>query len=172
MKQVLIINGYPTCGKTTFERIMLEYCKGEYFSSITPINEILLNIGWDGITKDTLYRNTASDLKDLLTKFNDYSYKKVCEKINGFLQNEDKEILMIDIREPEEIQKIVDTYPEIITVFIQNDKPINKTNHADMNVVNYIYDYYIDNNSTINELKYNIKVFLNELKLLKELKDL
>ena len=83
-KHILIVNGYPTCGKTTFNNIVKEFCMAEIFSSIEPINQILREMGWDGVTKDEKYRNFASILKSESTKFNDYSYHKVCEKIEEF----------------------------------------------------------------------------------------
>ena len=164
IKYILVINGFPTSGKTTFEKIIEEQYPSEIFSSISPINELLLQIGWDGITKDDKYRNLACLLKDELTKFNDYSFNKVCEKIEEF-KNNDKIFLMIDIREPSEIKKLVHKYPDIITVFISRDIDVSITNHADSNVTDYIYDYYIDNNGSIEELEDNIDIFINNLYL-------
>lgn len=165
-KHILIVNGYPTCGKTTFNNIVKEFCMAEIFSSIEPINHILKEIGWDGCTKDEKYRNFASILKAESTKFNDYSYHKVCEKIEEFLHNNKmNDFLLIDIREPDEIEKIKLKYPLLVkTIFIQNDnRKIDLTNESDKNVADYYYDYYIDNNDTLEELRYNIQVLLADI---------
>ena len=106
------------------------------------------------------------NLKMKFYEFNDYSYYKVCEKIEEFLHNNKmNDFLLIDIREPDEIEKIKSKYPFLVkTIFIQNDnRKIDLTNESDKNVADYYYDYYIDNNDTLEELRYNIQVLLADI---------
>ena len=80
---IYIVNGAPGAGKTTFEN-NVEKITGDRFcyilSTITPITEIARNVGWNG-TKDLKSRKFLSDLKDLLTEWNDYPFKYICEEV-------------------------------------------------------------------------------------------
>ena len=62
------------------------------------------------------------------------------------------EVLLIDIREPDEIARAAKTFgAETILVRRANAKKID-SNHADRNVENYVYDYIIENNGTLEQL--------------------
>ena len=70
--KVLAINGAPGSGKTTFEN-MLAKEMGRYYdsrSTIDLVKQVAKLCGWDG-TKDLKSRKFLSDLKDLLTEYND-----------------------------------------------------------------------------------------------------
>lgn len=85
-------------------------------------------------------------------------------------------IIFIHIREPEEIKKLVDYYDnefdkicdygdfshEIMTLLIKRNHDRIYNNHADLNVNDYLYDYEINNDDTIDELKEKVKNFLFE----------
>ena len=68
-------------------------------------------------------------------------------------------------REPEEIQKFV-TRLGAKTLFVLNKKAEsqNFSNKSDKEVLNYQYDYYIDNNGTLEDLKNAAKRFLEIIK--------
>ena len=78
MVKVVVINGRPGCGKTTFEQICQDMCKPNLSnfqeerivqvaitSTVDFVKEIALNCGWDG-SKTLENRRFLSDLKDLL----------------------------------------------------------------------------------------------------------
>jgi hypothetical protein len=68
-------------------------------------------------------------------------------------------VLLIDIREPEEIERAKIAF-KAKTIFIVNDgAPEVISNMADANVAKYTYDYYIRNNGTLDEYKSNICTF-------------
>ena len=124
-KHILIVNGYPCAGKTTFEQIIAKKYPSIIFSSIDPIKKIAKDIGWDGKTKTESLRNLLSSIKKATTEFNDYPFKATSRVIEDFFNDKNTKFLMIDIREPEEIRKIIDCYPAVTTVFISNKN--NKT---------------------------------------------
>ena len=87
-----------------------------------------------------------------------------CEEIERFLKNKKTDILIIDIREPEEIEKIVELYPEIITVLLINTNvAVIESNPSDAGVFEYNYDFVIDNSKTLKELEESAITFLKEL---------
>ena len=156
---IYIVNGAPGCGKTTFEH-NVETITGDRYcyilSTITPIKELATSVGWDG-TKDLKNRKFLSDLKDLLTEWNDYPFKWVCEQVrkieNGWgeygVDPEDITIF-IDCREPEEIKKLCDEL-NAKSLLIRRASAENSatSNHADEEVLNYDYDIIIENNGDL-----------------------
>ena len=61
---VLIVNGAPQAGKTTFNEMLKDMADGEVkiYSSIDYVKMIAFTLGWDGI-KDDKGRKLLSDLK-------------------------------------------------------------------------------------------------------------
>ena len=167
--KVFIVNGAPGAGKTTFE---LEFSKiynnTMILSTIQPIKELAKKVGWDG-KKTPEARKFLSDLKDITTYYNDYSFNWVMQVIHSVLimekvlkddkENFKEKVVFVDCREPEEIEKFVKTLNElnvtVYTVLIQSDRTDNQptSNHADQNVNNYNYDIYFDNNVTDDDMK-------------------
>jgi len=71
--------------------------------------------------------------------------------------------LLIDIREPEEIRKLCNNYNYVKTILIRRNSVKNITsNMADAGVFDYDYDFVIENNGTIDELKNTVKNFIKE----------
>lgn len=168
--KVVIVNGMPGCGKTTFENFCKEkmgvYC--EIISTIDIIKKMARIGGWNG-EKDLKSRKLLSDLKDLWTQYNDLSFNTIKKYIDIWesdlqLYNVQKQphILFVDSREPEEIQRFKDELGAI-TVLIRRPEVENKTqsNHADANVFNFAYDYYILNEYTEEDLKESAISFLD-----------
>jgi len=168
-KKIYIINGMGGCGKTTLCDIVADEYKCDNFqviniSSVDQIKHCAKILGWDGVSKTEIDRKFLSDLKDLSTQYCDAPLKYEMQEIEKFYALNLSGILFIHIREPQEIKKLVDKYPEIKTVLVRN-KNIPKIigNHADANVENYKYDYYIDNNGTLEEYKETVLEFMDKL---------
>ena len=71
----------------------------------------------------------------------------------------ESEILIFDIREPDEIERAVKEF-NAITVFIKNDNIMPVTsNSSDANVENYNYDYYVENNGTLDDFRDSVRTF-------------
>lgn len=167
MKQVLIINGYPKSGKTEFENIIAKNINSIIYSSITPVKEYAMKyFGWDGDERNKTeeWRRFFCELKQMIVEEFDCIYIKIAEKVRELYFNPYCEILMIDSREVEEIERFKNCF-QAITVFVNSDKCEKITsNDSDANVENYVYDYYIDNNGTLEELEEKALEFINKLK--------
>lgn len=153
--KIFVINGFPKTGKSLFCEYYKEITDGwsyEY-SSVDFVKEIAKNAGWDGV-KDNKNRKFLSDLKDLLTEWNDIPYKKIEKYVKNIaamykkLGVDDKNVVIfIHCREPLEIKKIVEKLgaKTLLIRRLEVEKE-HQSNHADANVLDYIYDYTICNN--------------------------
>ena len=173
MVKIVVVNGMPMSGKSQF----VEYCLkelgfyGEEISTVDFVKELAKLSGWDGV-KRPRDRKFLSDLKDLLTEWNDVPYKKIIEardKLQDHLDylgyDANKGIIFTHCREPEEIKKFVDR-ENAITVLLRRAavENLEQSNHADANVFNYEYDYVIENNGSLDELYEKAVKFLEEIK--------
>lgn len=175
--KVVVINGFPGAGKDEFVNCCKKLIGEPYIGNISTVDfvkYIAAECGWDG-TKTPENRAFLSDLKDLLTEWNDVPFKKV-EKALSLYEAEwltyevsEKGIVFIHCREPREIQKLC-TRLSAIAVFIDRKeaKEKSQSNHADAEVENFRYDYYINNNGTIDDLMKEAENFLINLKILKK----
>lgn len=164
---ILIVNGFAGSGKDTFMEHIKSYGRKydhrtENVSIVDYIKRIALTIGWNG-EKDEAGRKLLSDLMDALTVYNNAPLKKIYEIIDGCIK-EKYNILCICVRSPKDIDSIIDyaaTYDiQPITIFIKNDNIEQITsNSADENVLNYLYDITIENNSTIDDFYNEINKF-------------
>lgn len=178
MVKVVVVNGAPGCGKTTFENICdkyindlpigyFEYGKYSYtliLSTIDFVKKIAKECGWNG-EKSLKNRKFLSDLKDLLTDWGDVPFKDIKKHIDRECQLGLNTIVFVDCREPQEIQKLKD-YFNATTVLIRRpgDTDTQTSNHADSEVFNYNYDLTIWNNSDIIGLEKKAKEFIEYLK--------
>lgn len=148
------------CGKTSFEKMVVEIAaahnqKIAVLSTIDYVKDVAKNIGWDG-TKTFKNRRMLSDLKDLLTRWNDSPHQSVCNKINNI---DDVAAIFIDSREPEDIQRFIEEY-QVMTVLVQRGKEaITYGNHADDCVDDFDYDICVDNSRGLNELFSEAQIF-------------
>ena len=158
MVQIIVVNGMPGCGKTTFE----EYCLkklapyADMLSTVTFVKEIAEKCGWNG-EKTPKNRKFLSDLKDLLSKWNDVPFKKIEQRaiqfsneLEMFGLDKQEAYLFVDSREPEEIQRFCDELGAISVLVRRPSVENNQTsNHADANVFNCHYDFTIMNDKEI-----------------------
>lgn len=153
MKKVYITNGSGGNGKDTFAEFLRKYTSVFKYSSIDLVKEMYENIGIDRNSKDEKKRKLYSDTKDMLTKYDDIPFKDIKSIVTDFKNNQiNTEILLIDIREPEEIARAVKEFgAEAILIDNPNVEKI-ESNHADANVNNYEYDYIIENDGTLEQL--------------------
>lgn len=169
--KVVIINGKGGCGKDTFVTMCRDILCGDHIGNISTVDfvkKIATECGWDG-TKTPENRKFLSDLKDLLTEWNNVPFNKVVEAvaIHSMLAAErgiyNNSVIFIHCREPKEIKKLVKGL-DAITLLIRRDaaESIEQMNHADNEVLNYEYDYVIPNNGTLSELRARAEMFLRE----------
>ena len=181
MVKVVVINGRPSCGKTTIESLCLDLCNHgipgfngdrrmvvDICSTVDFVKEIAIECGWDG-TKTLENRRFLSDLKDLLTRWNDIPYKKILARVKQLdtwnSYNYLDWILFVDCREPAEIQKLKEGLNATTVLIRRESVEGNETsNSSDANVMNYNYDLTIDNNSDIINLENEVKRFIEYMR--------
>ena len=164
MKKIFITNGSGTNGKDTFAKALAKYIPTFKYSSINLVKDMLKLAGIEEGEKTEEYRLLCSDLKDRLTKYDDIPFKDVASIVADFKNNLiETEVLLIDIREPEEIARAVETFgAKTILIRNPNVKKI-ESNHADRDVENYDYDYIIENNGTLEQLESVAKDFVETI---------
>lgn len=163
-KQIFITNGMARCGKDTFATFLNEFVPTLKYSSIDKVKEIAKLCGWTG-GKTEKDRKFLSDLKVLTSEYSDMPFKAISEEIEKFEKDTTNSVMLIDIREPEEIEKAKNAFGAR-TILIENNR-VNMidSNMADANVFNYTYDFTIQNNGTLEEFKENIRFFAEEVLL-------
>ena len=171
-KKIIIINGKGASGKDTFVNYVGNYIKTENYSSVDLIKKIAKHLGYNG-GKSNKDRKFLSDLKMLSSNYNDLPYIDVVEKILEFLYTRDNtnQLLFIHVREPEEIQRLIDfatkSNIDISTLLIKrngknfNSENITYGNFADDNAENYDYDNIIENNKDLEHLQNLAKSYIN-----------
>ena len=160
----IVINGHGTCGKDEFIKIFDELYSSTVhnISSIDPIKDIAFIGGWSG-EKDNKSRKLLSDLKKLFIDYNNLPTKFLCGYCDECKNRDDynHSVIFMHVREPSEIEKLKLIFNDVITILI--DKDIESVgNSSDDGVMDYKYDYYIDNNGSLSELKDSVETFINE----------
>ena len=161
--KIFIINGRGGCGKDTF----VELCAKQVpkymclnISTVDKVKEIARLCGWDG-GKEDKDRKFLSDLKALLTKYNDmphqsilYSVKMFEAGLKTFDLDPDEAIVFIHCREPEAIERLRQEL-NAVTVLIRRPFLENHAygNVSDDGVENYRYNFTIFNDGTIEDLE-------------------
>ena len=164
MKKVFITNGSAGNGKDTFAEFLSKYISVFKYSSIDLVKEMFETVGISKDNKTEKKRKLWSDGKDMLTQYDDIPFKDITSIVTDFKNNKiETEVLLIDIREPEEIARAVETFgAETILIDNPNVRKI-ESNHADANVNNYEYDYIIENDGTLEQLDAMAKFFVREI---------
>jgi dephospho-CoA kinase len=167
--KVVVINGKAGVGKDTFVSIFSKNYKHRVknYSSIDRIKKIAeLCFGWNGI-KTAKSRKLLSNLKKNWSDFNNGPIKDIVSKIkkditycNSVNINTVNNIYFVHIREPHEIKKLNRYFDNIITLLIERET-VEFDNYSDKNVNKFEYDYIINNNNDINNLKIEVNEFIN-----------
>lgn len=168
MKYVIITNGVPGSGKTTFQEMCRQFLEAEQsahyhnVSSIDYVKHIYGLLGWNGVKSDKarkdlsiLKRMWISNCNGPLAQALDY----VCR-----LSMDEDHVIFVDVREESEIIKYQEAFGAIkcilikcVAVFISRNEVsgIEHGNKSDDNVGKNmsLYDYVINNDGTLDDLK-------------------
>lgn len=161
-KHIIIINGTGGAGKDTFVNFCAEVKKVLNVSTVDKVKEAAkILVGWNG-EKDEISRKLLVDLKQLSIAYNDAPTKYIVEMAEKFNKSDDK-LMFIHIREAEEIEKTKKLL-NAKTLLITNPRvKLITSNNSDGKVNQYKYDYYIQNDGTLEELKEKALNFVKEL---------
>lgn len=164
MKEILIINGSGGVGKDTFVDCLKQLTSVYHTSIVNPVKEIAKEVGWNG-SKQEKDRRFLSDLKVLIDEYNDGNYNAMAQIMQNFKDNKiDDEILCIDMREKEQIERAKKEFGAKALLVTRDSVKHITSNIADAGVFNVKYDYHIENNGTIDALKEKAKALLNTLR--------
>lgn len=164
-KHIYITNGIARCGKDTFAKLLNEFVPTIKYSSIDKVKDIAKKCGWNG-GKTEKDRKFLSDLKCLTSEYSDLPFKDISRFINAFLAVGDSKVLLIDIREPDEIARAKQEFGAETILIVNQNIPHITSNMADRNVYNYKYDWVVRNNGTINDFRETVKKFAKDRKLI------
>ena len=164
--QVIIVNGPGGSGKDTLEGfvsdiIMQNNQKAEKVSMVTYVKQIAEKCGWDG-GKNFADRKFLSDLKQALANWNDSPYEYVKLFIKQMEINQ-VDVVFVDAREAEDIDRLKKDFGAITVLIKREALPKAYGNIADDNVYNYTYDYVVENNGTLDELKQSAETFYKDI---------
>lgn len=166
--KIVVINGVGGSGKDTFVHFVQD-AYNQYpqrftvgnISTVDFVKQIATDCGWTGV-KEERDRKFLSDLKDLLEEYNNLPNRMVDRAIKHFEQTKVK-VVFVHCREPKGIDYFVKKYGAI-TLLIHNPniEPIT-SNHADANVADYDYEYIIENDGSLEDLRKKAIDFYNEI---------
>jgi hypothetical protein len=168
--KIFVINGAAGSGKDTFVELCRKFTGDAFLlniSTVDKVKEIATACGWDG-TKTPENRKFLSDLKALLTDWADVPLNDMIQKIERFKRSfevydvsDDRAIVFIHCREPEEIRKLVKAL-DAHTLLIRRvaAENITASNQSDAGVFDYEYDIHINNNGSLAELERTAEVFI------------
>lgn len=157
--KIIVVNGGAGVGKDTFVDNCIRKLgsRATKVSTVDFVKEVAEFCGWDG-KKTEEDRKFLSDLKDLLAEWNDVPYSRTLVRACSFDQmvrmsfpNEES-VIFIFSREPQEISRFKEHY-KCQTVLVRNTSvaPV-QSNHADAKVEEFNYDWYIENDGSLDDL--------------------
>lgn len=169
-KHIFIINGSGGVGKDAFVNfvsielndILKRFHTVINFSSVDKVKEIAKEVGWNG-AKSERDRKFLSDLKILTSKYCDMPFKSMKDKVEEFENDKNSKFLFLHIREPKEIERAVKEFGAKTILVVRNSVKHITSNIADEYVFNYNYDFIIENNGSIDDLKIKARQFVDEV---------
>lgn len=161
-KKIVIINGSGGVGKDTFAEFCGEFTGVKNISSVDKVKEAArILVGWNG-EKDEKTRKFLSDLKQLSVDYNNYPLIYIEDQVKEFKKNDAQSVMFVHVREISEIEKVRDAINAKTLLITSNRVEKIETNKSDANVEKFQYDYYIENNGTLDELKEKARKFVME----------
>jgi len=170
LMKIICINGQGGVGKDTF----VDYCGSQKngifnISMVDGIKKVASLIGWTG-SKEPKDRKFLSDLKDLIAEYNDYPFQDVLNEINlaewyhWAEKLTDELICFVHAREPEDIQRWKDEYGARALLIRREEVEKTYGNHSDDQVFDIDYDYVINNDGKLEDLKDKANSFITDVR--------
>lgn len=170
---IYVVNGAPRSGKDTFCSMTAKFMGEGYvrvYSTVDYVKIIAATaFGWNG-EKTPRARKFLSDLKYLLTEWNDIPFKDIQKKVYETTEDWDyygidskRCAIFIMCREPEEIKKIVERLDARTILVRRNSAECEEvSNHADAEILDYKYDIEIENNGSLKDLAFEALKFVED----------
>ncbi len=160
-KTVIIINGKGGSGKDAFCDAAALTWKTRNRSSITPIKELALKIGWNG-EKDERGRLLLVRLKEAMTEYNDLPQSYLLREYEEFMQS-DETVMFAHIREKDQIDRFAAAIPTACYTLLVHRPSLDDVvlgNSSDDLAESFDYDLRFENSGTFQELPLAVKEFL------------
>jgi hypothetical protein len=171
--KIVVINGAGGVGKDLFVAFcasILGPDKVKNYSTVDYVKAVAAHIGWDG-TKDDKNRRFLSELKRVLTEWDDIPYRRTRIEIEDFEEKmykmggkyAENSVMFIHCREPEEIQRFVEEFnAETLLIRRELAEEKNWENASDKGVLDYSYNYIVRNEGTLDDLRESARAFLRD----------
>lgn len=168
--KIIILNSKGGAGKDTF----FGFCKeilGDctyHISTVDCVKDLAMQLGWNG-EKTLRDRRGLSNLKDLMTMWGDIPYQDVKTEIGDIIcewkaASEEFGVIFVDCREPDEILRFNQELGAQSLLIVRDNLPTNYGNHADDGVFDFEYDYVIDNNGSLDDLREAANTFIDNIR--------
>lgn len=165
MKTLILINGLSGAGKDTFVKFCEGYSKNPFrvvsMHRSDFAKRVLTEMQWDG--------KKTSEVRELLGSLVDFGENtgfNLSHFYDNFEELPDGSIVFYHVRSPKAIRDIKDMYwfkqdVKVLTILVEKQ---NKESEKDRwKVAEWNYDYFIDNNGTIQELQEKARDFMKNL---------
>lgn len=171
--RVVVINGAGGVGKDLFVAFcasILGPDKVKNYSTVDYVKAVAAHIGWDG-TKDDKNRKFLSELKRVLTEWDDIPYRRTRIEIEDFEEKmykmggkyAENSVMFIHCREPKEIERFAEEFnAETLLIRRELAEEKNWENASDKGVLDYPYDYVVRNEGTLDDLRESAQAFLRD----------
>lgn len=170
--EIVIINGTPGSGKDQFVK-EVQNLLGDFrcynYSTVDFVKFVAVCAGWKE-EKSPRNRKFLSDLKKLLTYWDDVPFKKTIREIEDCYRYAhshncvDESVMFIHCREPEEIERFVNECgARTLLVKRAAADEIEQSNSSDANVGDYAYDVIVENDGTIEDLGDAARTYIEKI---------
>jgi len=166
--KVIVINGVSRSGKDTF----IDFLRTKVYvlvkhSTIDVVLGALTNsIMMDHKKKGREEREFLATVKQAWIMYNDGPFKQVVdiaddiERTFKFQNNVDRVLLVVQVREPDEIQKLSSYFGVDFHSVLVRRKDTNPQHPTDVTVEEWDYDYIVFNDGTLEQLEVNAQKFI------------
>lgn len=162
MQKIVVINGYPQVGKSTFVSMCYDINKDVIeLSMVDSVKKVATYAGWNG-RKDEKGRKFLAAIKQAMMEYDEGPRKA----IDRYILSHPGKICFINARNPEDIQYFVNKY-NAVTLYIAltlnvGGGQVYYSNEEDMIAAldEYDYDYIVWNRKIPEEYKEQAKKFM------------
>lgn len=181
MKKVVIViaNGAARSGKTTLQNLVKKHFEDIYnihiMSSVDVMYQVYRTLGWNGVKDDT-FRNNMHTLKQMYIDNCDGPTRDIIKAAVVEMASSDANdtIIFYDIREAEEINKLLDLvkplniigiYCKTMLIRRTTVEDLKHGNHADDDVLTsgIEYDITVDNSGDLKHLEDRIDSIVKQI---------
>lgn len=162
IKRVFIINGPAGSGKDTFVSMVSSIVPSVNHSSVELVKEAAKILGWKGEKTDK-DRKFLADLKFLSSEYSAENRRWMVKKYIDFFEDNIHQFLFFHIREIDEIRVMRELLDAQTILIIRDGVSPNLSNAADANVLDYGYDFTINNSGSLGDLKIKAQEFIDSI---------